>query len=505
MFGNLFELIQRHFPDPKLPFLDTTVGRCCPYGELEEASGRYARLLSNIGVIKGDRVMVQTEKSPESLFLYLACLRTGAIWIPIDPAYTKPELLWFLNDAKPSLLVCMPPRYTELWPLAMQYQVKTVMTLSSSGEGSLIKAASGINPDTGCVATDPDDVAAILYTSGTTGQAKGAMLSHRNLAVNALTLTRIWGFRADDILIHALPIHHTHGLFVAVHCTLLAGARMLYLPRFDTNWVIDLLPKATVLMGVPTFYTRLLDHPGLTESCCRSMRLFISGSAPLLEDTFHTFLYRTGHTILERYGMTETGMIASNPLDGERRAGTVGLPLPNVEVRVTGRDGRTVSPGEIGAIELRGENVFRGYWRQSEKTTAEFRSDGFFVTGDLGKVDKDGYIRVLGRSKDMIITGGLNVYPKEIENLINELNEVEESAVIGVPHPDYGEAVVAMVKLRPGLLLAPAAIIEGLREQLAPYKLPKRIVYVDELPRNTMGKVQKTVLRQYFQENKENW
>ncbi|HMG49386.1 MAG TPA: AMP-binding protein, partial [Inquilinus sp.] len=377
---------------------------------------------------------------------------------------------------------------------------KAVLTLGPAGEGTLAEAAAREADDFETLPRGPDDLAAILYTSGTTGRSKGAMLSHDNLLSNALTLHDYWGFRPDDVLLHALPIFHTHGLFVATNCALLAGATMLFQPKFDAAEALRLLPRATVMMGVPTFYVRLLEQEGLTAELCRGMRLFISGSAPLLVDTFEQFRQRTGHTILERYGMTETNMNTSNPLDGERRAGTVGFPLPGVSLRVVDDNAKPLPPGQIGVLEVKGPNVFKGYWRMLEKTASEFRADGFFITGDVGVVDDRGYVSIVGRAKDLIISGGFNIYPKEVESLIDAIPGVEESAVIGLPHPDFGEAVAAVVKMNPGAVpLDPAAVQAALQDQLARFKQPKAVFVVAEIPRNAMGKVQKAALRTQYQ------
>ena len=471
------------------------------YADLDETSGRFARALARFGVRPGDRVAAQVDKSPEALFVYLACVRMGAIFLPLNTAYQKGELSYLIGDAEPTVVVGRPQTEADLRRLVAQVGKAQVVTLGPDRDGSLIECSTGLDPRYETAVVGPDDVAAILYTSGTTGRPKGAMLTHRNLASNAAALHRIWGFRSDDVLLHALPIYHTHGLFVAVNCVLMNGTGMIFLPRFDADAVIRLLPRATVFMGVPTFYTRLLAHPGLTADACRNMRLFISGSAPLLEETFRDFHDRTGHTILERYGMSETGMNTSNPLDGERLPGTVGLPLPDVEVRVADADGRVLPRGRIGVLEIRGPNVFTGYWRNPEKTAEELRPDGFFITGDLARIDTNGYVSIVGRSKDLIISGGLNVYPKEIESAIDEDESVDESAVVGIPHPDFGEAVLAVVKPRVGAD-APSgeAIIRRLKNTLANFKVPKKVVFIDELPRNAMGKVQKNLLRERFKD-----
>ncbi|MFE0755307.1 malonyl-CoA synthase [Inquilinus sp. NPDC058860] len=497
---NLAHALAARFPaDRSKPALELADGRRISYAGIEAASARYANLLRRLGVAPGDRVMVQVDKSPEVVALYLGCLRAGAVYLPLNTAYTKGEVAYFAGDAEPALAVCQPARLAEIEAVAGPAGAKAVLTLGAAGEGTLAEAAAQEQDSFETLPRGPDDLAAILYTSGTTGRSKGAMLSHDNLLSNALTLHDCWGFRPDDVLLHALPIFHTHGLFVATNCALSAGATMLFLPRFDATEVLRLLPKASVMMGVPTFYTRLLEQPGLTAEQCRHMRLFISGSAPLLADTFEQFRQRTGHTILERYGMTETNMNTSNPLEGERRAGTVGFPLPGVSLRVVGEDSKPLPQGEIGVIEVKGPNVFKGYWRMPEKTAAEFRADGFFITGDVGVVDDRGYVSIVGRAKDLIISGGFNIYPKEVESLIDAIPGVEESAVIGLPHPDFGEAVAAVVKMQAGAApLDPAAIQAALQDQLARFKQPKAVFVVAEIPRNAMGKVQKAALRERY-------
>jgi malonyl-CoA/methylmalonyl-CoA synthetase len=499
MSANLYDLIRaRAAADPAAVLLETPSGRCFVYGDLDARTGQIANVLRARGVRPGERVAVQVEKSPEAVFLYLACLRAGAVFLPLNTAYTLAELDYFFTDAEPSLIVCGPEHSRGIAALEAA-RAATVLTLDAAGRGSLGDAAGDAPREFATVGRTSDDLAAILYTSGTTGRSKGAMLSHGNLATNALTLRDAWGFTAADVLLHALPIYHTHGLFVAINTTLLAGAHMLFLPRFEPGLVLEALARATVMMGVPTYYVRLLAHAGFTREVARNVRLFVSGSAPLLEETFHAFEARTGQRILERYGMTETGMNTSNPLHGEHRPGTVGLPLAGVEVRVTDVHGRVLPPGESGVLEVRGPNVFRGYWRMPEKTAEEFRPDGFFITGDIARIDRDGYVTIVGRARDLIISGGLNVYPKEIESVIDDLEGVEESAVIGVPHPDLGEGVVAVVKRRAGASpIDAAAVIAGARGRLAPFKTPKRVVFVDELPRNSMGKVQKNLLRETY-------
>ena len=469
-------------------FLEVPGGVTLSYADADREIARLAHALGALGVRRGDRVAVQVEKSPAAILLYLACVRAGAVLLPMNTAYTADEVEYLVGDAEPSLLVQDPgrPGRPDL----------TVATLDAAGHGTLADAAAAQPDKYEAVPTGPDDLAAILYTSGTTGRPKGAMLTQRNLASNAVALHRIWGFRPDDVLLHALPVFHTHGLFVATNCALANGTGMIFLPRFDPGVVLEQLPRATVFMGVPTFYTRLLAEPALDAERCRGMRLFISGSAPLLATTHDEFRHRTGHRILERYGMTETSMITSNPLDGERRPGTVGFPLPDVEVRVTAPETGAVLPaGEVGGIEVRGPNVCAGYWRQPERTAAERTADGFFRTGDVGLFDADGYLSLVGRSKDLIISGGLNVYPKEVEAVLDELDGVVESAVIGVPDPDFGEAVVAVVVGVAGAVVEPDAVRAAARTRLAGFKVPKRVVVVEDLPRNAMGKVEKAKLR----------
>jgi malonyl-CoA/methylmalonyl-CoA synthetase len=500
MNGNLYHLLDSRFPaDRTRPCLETAEGRIYTYADVSAMTGRYASLLARLGAGPGERVAAQVEKSPEAICLYLACLRAGAIYLPLNTAYTPSEIAYFLGDAQPRVLVCRPETRDSLLDAANAAGVTHVLSLDAAGGGTFAEGAAGENPDAECAERAPTDVAAILYTSGTTGQPKGAMLTHRNLASNAQALHRVWGFRAGDVLLHALPIYHTHGLFVAINCVLLNGTSMLFLRKFDADEMIRLLPRSTVMMGVPTFYTRLLAHPALDRAVCTHMRLFISGSAPLLEETFYAFEQRTGHRILERYGMTETGMNTSNPLDGERRPGTVGMPLPDVEARVADENGRVLPQGEIGVLEVRGPNVFAGYWRQPEKTAGEFRTDGFFITGDVAKIDERGYVHIVGRAKDLIISGGLNIYPKEVEQHIDRIEGVTESAVIGLDHPDFGEAVaVVIVRAADGQDLTAEAIIGHLKGEMAGFKIPKHVFFVDELPRNTMGKVQKSLLRERF-------
>ena len=496
MSGNLFARLEA-IADPARLFVETAEGRRLTYGEAMALTARLANALRHLGVGPGDRVAVQVEKSVEALLLYLACVRAGSIFLPLNTAYTLAELEYFIADSEPRLIVCDPSRRETIATIAAQVGAR-VETLDAAGDGSLVEQALG---EPGTFATIPRaawDIASILYTSGTTGRSKGAMLTHENLVSNALVLIDAWRFSRDDVLLHALPIYHTHGLFVATNTVLFSGGAMLFLPRFDADAILTALPRATALMGVPTFYTRLLAHPGLTRAATAHMRLFVSGSAPLLAETHRAFAERTGHAILERYGMTETNMNTSNPYEGERIAGTVGFPLPGVAVRIADPEtGAALPAGSVGVIEVKGANVFSGYWRMPEKTAAEFRPDGFFITGDLGFIDPRGYVSIVGRAKDLIITGGFNVYPKEVESEIDTLAGVTESAVIGVPHPDLGEAVVAAVV--PGTPApSEADIVAALAGRLARFKQPKRVVFVSELPRNAMGKVQKNLLRQAF-------
>ncbi|MDG4882320.1 malonyl-CoA synthase [Mesorhizobium sp. WSM4884] len=500
MANHLFDAFRTRMPAPGRLLMETDDGRSIAYGDMLARSAQLAHALVQAGVQPGDRIAVQVEKTPEALLLYLASLRTGAVFLPLNTAYTLPELDYFFRDAEPRLVVCDPEKASDIGALTASAGAAT-LTLGRDGRGTLADGAARQPTDFADVARGPDDLAAILYTSGTTGRSKGAMLSHENLASNARVLVEHWRFDADDVLIHALPIFHTHGLFVATNVILMAGAKMLFERKFDPGRVISLLPRATALMGVPTFYVRLLQQDGLTRDAARHMRLFISGSAPLLAETHNAWRERTGHAILERYGMTETNMNTSNPYDSERRAGTVGFPLPGVSLRIA--DPETAAPltqGEIGMIEVKGPNVFAGYWRMPEKTKAEFRGDGFFITGDLGLIDADGYVHIVGRGKDLIISGGYNVYPKEIESEIDALAGVSESAVIGVAHPDFGEGVTAVVVRKPGSAISAADIAAAIAGRLAKYKHPKQVIFVDELPRNTMGKVQKNVLREAYKD-----
>ncbi len=496
----LYDLIARRAPSPQKVFIETPEGRKITYADLHAGSARIANLLIARGVAPGDRVAVQVEKSPDAVMLYLACLRAGAVFLPLNTAYTPAEIEYFLGDATPRVFVCDPSSREKLVPVASKVGVAHVETLGMREDGSLIEGARAMSGEFADVERGADDLAAILYTSGTTGRSKGAMLSHGNLASNALTLVDYWRFTSNDVLIHALPIYHTHGLFVAMNTLLLSGGAMFFLPKLDPDLMLQLMGRgATAMMGVPTFYTRLLAHPGLTKEATKNMRLFISGSAPLLAETHREWTARTGHAILERYGMTETNMNTSNPYDGDRVPGAVGFPLPGVSVRITNPESAQELPrGEIGMIEVKGPNVFKGYWQMPEKTASEFRKDGFFITGDLGKIDERGYVYIVGRDKDLVITGGFNVYPIEVETEIDELPGVFESAVVGVPHADFGEGVTAIVVPKKDASLDEKQIIGALEQRLAKFKLPKRVIFVSELPRNTMGKVQKAELRKTY-------
>lgn len=499
MNHNLYALFASNFPAQRdACAIETEHGDYFSWNDLEHASGRIANLLRNLGLQPGARIAVQVEKSAEAILLYLAVLRAGFVYLPLNTAYRAAELAYFIEDASPEVVVCDPANFGWIASLAFQRNTRHVFTLSDRRSGTLLDRAAHYPNTCDIVERNEDDLAAILYTSGTTGRSKGAMLSHGNLASNALVLKTWWHWQENDVLLHALPLFHVHGLFVACHGALINGSKMLLLSRFDADSVLDRLPRATLFMGVPTYYVRLLASDRLNRTLCQSMRLFISGSAPLLTETFTAFEQRTGHTLLERYGMTETNMLVSNPYEGERRRGTVGLPLPGISVRVTGADGKALEQGEIGGIEVRGPNVFKGYWNLPDKTREEFTEDGYFKTGDMGRFDRDGYLSIVGRSKDLIITGGYNVYPKEIEALIDDMPGVEESAVIGVPHPDFGEAVTAVVVAKAGATLSATDIIDALKRSIANFKVPKHVHVTDTLPRNTMGKVQKNLLREQY-------
>jgi len=469
------------------------------YADVDRRSAAITSLLSDLGIEPGDRVSVQVEKSPEALCLYLACLRGGFVFHPLNLAYTASELEYFLNNAEPAAVICDPSREVAIKKLAHSAGTQLVLTLDADGKGTLADGADSAPEDFDIVYRDADDMAALLYSSGTTGVPKGIMLTHSNLLRNTEALVEAWGFTSEDRLLHALPIFHVHGLFVAIGCALLSGASMRWLPSYDVREIMRFLPECSVLMGVPTYYTRLLGQADFGEAQTSRVRLFVSGSAPLLEETFVEFQSRTGHRILERYGMTETNMNTSNPLDGERKPGTVGPPLPGVDVRITDSEGNVLPTNDIGNLQVRGPNVFTGYWKMPDKTAEDFTEDGFFNTGDKGRIDDDGYVSIVGRAKDMVITGGLNVYPKEIELYIDDLPGVKESAVIGVPHPDFGEGVVAVVVPENNSEVGEEDIVKACKGDLANFKVPKRVVFVDELPRNTMAKVQKNVLKESYQ------
>jgi malonyl-CoA/methylmalonyl-CoA synthetase len=499
---NLYRALRAAFPaDLDSVAIETADGPPLHYTwrDLDRGTAMIANLLGSLGLAPGSRIAVQTEKSVEALMLYLAVLRAGCVYLPLNTAYQSAEIEYFIGNAEPAVVVCSRKNFAWVSRIAFKAGTQHVYTLDDDRTGSLLERAAARSDRHEPVPRADDDLAAILYTSGTTGRSKGAMLTHGNLLSNAEVLKTSWGWRPGDVLIHALPIFHVHGLFVASHGALLNGSKMLWLSRFDPKAVIARLPEATVFMGVPTLYVRLLGEAALTRAACAHMRLFVSGSAPLLLETFEQFRERTGHTILERYGMSETVMLTSNPYDpkdGARRGGTVGFPLPGVGVRVVDDAGAACAAGVVGHLQVRGPSIFKGYWRMPEKTREEFTADGWFKTGDVGKIDAQGYVTIVGRSKDLIISGGYNVYPAEVEAALNDLPGVAESAVIGVPHPDFGEAVVAVVVGRPGVAPDGAALIAGLKSTIANFKVPKRVFVAEELPRNTMGKVQKNLLRE---------
>jgi malonyl-CoA/methylmalonyl-CoA synthetase len=510
MNANLFAALRQAFPadldacaiEPADAGLAAGVARVYTWRDLDRASARIANLLDSLALPPASRVAVQVEKSAEALLLYLGVLRAGHVFLPLNTAYQAAEIEYFIANAEPAVVVCSGKNFTWTSRLAFQAGTSHVFTLNDDRTGTLLDRAAFHADEHTPAVKQADDLAAILYTSGTTGRSKGAMLTHGNLLSNARVLKDYWGWKPGDVLIHALPIFHVHGLFVASHGALLNGSKMIWFSKFDPKAVLARLPEATVFMGVPTLYVRLLAEPGLGKAAVRNMRLFVSGSAPLLIETFNEWRERTGHTILERYGMSETVMLTSNPYraeDGERRGGTVGFPLPGVGLRVRDDTGADLPAGEVGGIQVRGPNIFAGYWRMPEKTKEEFTDDGWFKTGDVGKVDADGYVTIVGRSKDLIITGGYNVYPAEVEGYLNDLPGVAESAVIGAPHPDFGEGVLAVVVPRPddaGAALDGAALIAALKTRIAGFKVPKHVFVVKELPRNTMGKVQKNLLRE---------
>lgn len=507
MNHNLFAALRAAFPsDLNATAVETEDGLCYSWRDLDRASAMMANLLTSLKLPRGARVAVQVEKSVEAMMLYLATLRAGLVFLPLNTAYQSAEIEYFVGNAEPSVVVCSGANFGWVSKIAFKAGTAHVFTLNDDRTGTLLERAAHCSDQHTVVQNKADDLAAILYTSGTTGRSKGAMLSHHNLLSNAQTLKTYWGWQKGDVLIHALPIFHVHGLFVAIHGALLNGSKMFWMSKFDPKLVIAKMPEATVFMGVPTLYVRMLAEPSLTQAQAAHMRLFVAGSAPLLIETFHEWQQRTGHTILERYGMSETAMLTSNPYQAdarypgqtERRGGTVGFPLPGVSLRVQDDQGHNLPVGEIGGIQVKGPNVFAGYWRMPEKTKEEFTADGYFKTGDVGKVDERGYVVIVGRSKDLIISGGYNVYPAEIEGYINEMPGVAESALVGVPHPDFGEVGVAVVIAKPGAKVSADAVIAGLKSQLANFKIPKKCFVVEALPRNTMGKVQKNLLRDQY-------
>ena len=504
---NLYALLESGFPKNREDCaLETQERLYYSWRDLDRATAMMANLLKSLNLPQGSRVAVQVEKSPEALFLYLATLRAGYVYLPLNTAYQESEIEYFLENAEPAVVVCSSKNFSWISKIAFKSGTLNVFTLDENRIGSLLDRAAQCSDQFKTVKKANDDLAAILYTSGTTGRSKGAMLTHGNLGSNAQVLKEFWGWKKGDILLHALPIFHVHGLFVAAHGALLNGSKMIWLPRLDTAQLIKHLPRSTIMMGVPTFYVRLLLDPNFNQSVCKNMRLFVSGSAPLLTETFNTFQKVSGHTILERYGMSETVMLVSNPYQGSRVGGSVGVPLPGVEVRVVNESGSPCGVNEIGAIEVRGPNIFKGYWRMPEKTAEEFTNDGWFKTGDVGRWGgetsagkvPDHYLCIVGRNKDLIISGGYNVYPKEIESFIDDMDGVEESAVIGIPHKDFGEAEMAIVVPKPGAKLNSQSMIDALKSKIANFKVPKRIEIVEGLPRNAMGKVQKNVLRQQY-------
>ncbi|HWI80864.1 malonyl-CoA synthase [Ramlibacter sp.] len=497
---NLYAALRAAFPhDLDAAAVETDSGLVYSWRDLDRATAMIANLLVSLDLPPGSRIAVQVEKSVEAMMLYLATLRAGHVFLPLNTAYQSAEIEYFIGNAEPAVVVCSSRNFGWVSKLAFKAGTHHVFTLDEDRTGSLLARAAHCSDRHEIAPMGVDDLACIVYTSGTTGRSKGAMLTHGNMVSNAQVLKDYWGWRQGDVLIHALPIFHVHGLFVAIHGALLNGSKMIWLGKFDPKLVIAKMPEATVFMGVPTLYVRMLAEPTLTRRQASHMRLFISGSAPLLIETFNEWQERTGHTILERYGMSETIMLTSNPYDpeqGARRGGTVGFPLPGVGVRVRGDDGQAVPAGEIGGIQVKGPNVFKGYWRMPDKTKEEFTADGWFRTGDVGRIDQDGYVTIVGRSKDLIISGGYNVYPAEVEGYINEIPGVAESALVGVPHPDFGEVGVAVVIPKPGARIDGEQIVARLKSQLANFKIPKRCFVVDELPRNTMGKVQKNLLRE---------
>ena len=498
MSNTLFDALFARYAGQDTPFLHLSDGTTITHAAFLARAARFAAVFQGMDISPGERIAVQIEKSPDALAIYAASVQSGIIFLPLNNAYTAEEVAYFVENSGARLVVVDPTRLEALRPVAASAGAD-IQTLDAMGGGTLAALAMAAPETAAVIDRGPDDLAAFLYTSGTTGRSKGAMLTHRNLLSNSATLADLWRFTSRDVLLHALPIFHTHGLFVATNVTLLSGGAMIFLPKFDLDQIITNLPRATTMMGVPTFYTRLLGDARFDGALTRHMRLFVSGSAPLLAETHIAFEDRTGHRILERYGMTETNMNTSNPYEGDRRAGTVGFPLPDVELKITDpTSGETLPQGDIGQIEVRGPNVFVGYWQMPEKTAEELREDGFFITGDLGLIDDDGYVQIVGRNKDLIISGGYNIYPKEIEAVLDKQPGVLESAVVGLPHADFGEGVAAFLVARPGETPDVDAIAEAIRPALARFKHPRRMLILPELPRNTMGKVQKNLLRDSY-------
>ena len=496
--GNLYTSYKEGFKNNlEGQFLYDDKGLNVTYRELDSETAKLANGLKELGLSEGDRVTVQVDKCIEMVYLYLACVRSNIIFHPLNPAYKEKELSYFLDDAKPSLFISNEETISSISDLSLEHSIDHLFVLNNDGSGNFSDISTS-EDNYITVACSDDDIAALLYSSGTTGKPKGIMLSHGNISSNAESLVKAWGFQESDCLLHALPIYHVHGLFVALGCVFMTGSKLKWLESFDADVVLKSIPECTVMMGVPTYYTRLLKRDLLDSKLTEGIRLFISGSAPLLEETFNEFNQRTNHQILERYGMTETNMNTSNPLKGDRKPGTVGLPLEDVKVRVVDEENNVLSQGEIGNLQIKGPNVFKGYWEMPEKTKEDFSKDGFFNTGDKGLIDEGGYVSIIGRSKDMIISGGLNVYPKEIESLIDKIEGVLESAVIGLSDEDLGEKVVAVIVSEESKTLDEKKVISEIKDQLAGFKAPKEVKFIDQLPRNAMGKVQKNILRETF-------
>ena len=495
--GNLFSSYSKGFPeDLNRVFIEHIEGSIITYRDLLDQSEKYANGFKALGLQAGDRVSIQVSKSPEVVFIYLACLRSNLIFHPLNTAYKEKELSFFLNDAKPSVFICEQEVSDKIASLDIDQLPSNIYTLLPNQKGTIHDIKVPGNHE---VQDCPEEqIAALLYSSGTTGKPKGIMLSHGNIGSNAHALKEAWQFTSDDCLLHALPIYHVHGLFVALGCALLSGSKVLWLDTFNPDAVVNALPNCTVMMGVPTYYTRLLSNEKLNKEVVKNIRIFISGSAPLLEETFDEFYIRTGHEIIERYGMTETNIISSNPVNGERKSGTVGLCLKAQALRIVDDGENILGLDDIGNIQVKGPNVFKGYWNLPEKTKEDFGTDNFFSTGDKGFLDAEGYLTIVGRAKDMIISGGLNVYPKEVESVINEIEGVIESAVIGLPDDDLGEKVVAVIVRKDQSQITESEVISSLKTQMAGFKVPKKIILIEELPRNAMGKVQKNILRDIY-------